>query len=283
MAIRLIAMDLDGTLLDNQGRLPPENIRTVAEAAARGIEIVLVTGRRFDSARGFALQIPCEMHIISSNGALTKTVGGKTLSRRLLPAAVARTVLAATGQFRSEAGVVFDRSASTEIVLERIDWDDPLRGSYYRKYRDSVREIRPLAACLDEGEDPIQVMFTGGCKRMRAAQQAMEELPGAPEFSLALADYPQRDLAILDVLTRGVTKGASLADWAHSRGIAREEVMAVGDNWNDAEMLEYAGLPVVMANAVPQVKNRGWTTTLSNEQCGVAHAIRRYALSNGRP
>jgi Cof subfamily protein (haloacid dehalogenase superfamily) len=280
MAIRLIAMDLDGTLLDNQGRLPAENARTVAEAAARGIEIVLATGRRFDSARAFAAQIACEMHVISSNGALVKTVAGETLDRRLLPVAMARKVLEATPKFRSETGVVFDRAAHTEIVLERIDWDDPLRGSYYRKYRDSVREIKPLAACLD-GEDPLEVMFTGGCQRMRAVYETLEKLPGAGEFSLALADYPQIDLAILDVLGPGVTKGVALADWARRRGIAREEVMAIGDNWNDREMLEYAGLPMVMANAVPLLKNRGWPMTLSNEQCGVAHAIRRHALANG--
>jgi Cof subfamily protein (haloacid dehalogenase superfamily) len=288
-AIRLIAMDLDGTLLDNQGRLPAENAQVVAEAAAQGIEIVLATGRRFDSARAFAVQMACPMHVISSNGALTKTVSGETLSRRLLPAAVARRVLAATERFRSEAGVVFDRATSTEIVLERIDWDDPLRGAYYRKYRESVREIRPLAACLDgpDSEDPIQVMFTGGCERMRAAQETLRKLAnGGAEFSLALADYPARDLAILDVLEHGVTKGVALADWAHRRGMAREEVMAIGDNWNDREMLEYAGVPVVMANAVAEVmadaKNRDWNMTLSNEQCGVAHAVRRHALLDGR-
>ncbi len=281
MAIRLIAMDLDGTLLDNQGRLPAENARTVAEAAARGIEILLVTGRRFDSARAFAQQIPCEMHVISSNGALVKTVAGETLDRRLLPVAVARTVLEATPKFLSEAGVVFDRAAHTEIVLERIDWDDPLRGDYYRKYKDSVREIKPLTACLD-GEDPVEVMFTGGCQRIRTVYETLEKLPGAGDFSLALADYPQIDLAILDVLGSGVTKGVALADWARRRSIAREEVMAIGDNWNDREMLEYAGLPMVMANAVPLLKDRGWPMTLSNEQCGVAHAIRRHALANGR-
>jgi Cof subfamily protein (haloacid dehalogenase superfamily) len=284
-AIRLIAMDLDGTLLDNQGRLPAENARTVAEAAARGIEILLVTGRRFDSARAFAMQMSCPIHVISSNGALTKTLAGETLSRRLLPAAVARRVLAATERFRSEAGVVFDRATNTEIVMERIDWDNPLRGDYYRKYRDSVREIRPLADCLD-GEDPIQVMFSGGCQRMYAVQEILGKLANAgSEFSLALADYPARDLAILDVLNHGVTKGVALADWALRRGIAPQEVMAIGDNWNDREMLEYSGVPVVMANAVSEVlaaaKARGWAMTLSNEQCGVAHAIRRYALMNG--
>ncbi len=240
VAIKLIAMDLDGTLLDSQGRLPAENARTVAEAAARGIEIVMVTGRRFDSARAFAEQIPCAMHVISSNGAVTKNMSGETLSRRLLPVAVARKVIESTERFRSEAGVVFDRATRAEVVLERINWDDPLRGAYYRKYRDSVREVKPLTACLD-GEDPIQVMFTGGCERMRAAKQTLEALDIASEFSLSLADYPRQDMAILDVLARGVTKGTALAEWARGRGIEREQVMAIGDNWNDREMLEYAG------------------------------------------
>jgi hydroxymethylpyrimidine pyrophosphatase-like HAD family hydrolase len=83
---------------------------------------------------------------------------------------------------------------------------------------------------------------------------------------------------LLDVLRYGVTKGMALAEWARRLGIARAEVMAIGDNWNDREMLEYAGLPVLMGNSVPELKSLGWTLTLSNDDCGVAHAIRTHVL-----
>lgn len=277
MPIKLIATDLDGTLLDSQGHLPEENARAIAEAAARGIEIALVTGRRFQFARTISDALPCELQLIVSNGSLIKSKSGETHLRRLLPAATARRVLDATPEFRAGAGVVFDRASAGQVILERIDWDDPLRGAYFRRNREFLAESTPLTACLN-GEDPLQVMFVGGCDTVRAAMRTLERLPQATEYTLALAEYENRNLSILDVLRRGVTKGAGLAEWARWRGIAREEVMAIGDNWNDREMLEFAGLPIVMGNSVAELKSRGWRVTLSNDECGVAQAIRAYAL-----
>lgn len=279
MAIKLIAMDIDGTLLDGQSRLPEENSRAIVEAASRGIEIALVTGRRFDFARAIAESLPCDLHLIVSNGALIKSKGGETHQRLLLPIGTARRVLEATPEFRAHAGVLFDRPFARQVIFERIDWDEPLRGDYFRRNREHIAEVAPLTDCLD-GEDPIQVMFTGPCDRMRKAKSVLEALPTASEYALALTEYEQRNLSILDVLRRGVTKGAALAQWAERRGIPRENVMAIGDNWNDREMLEYAGLPVVMGNCVAGLKTLGCAVTLSNDECGVAEAIRKYVLGN---
>ena len=114
---------------------------------------------------------------------------------------------------------------------------------------------------------------------MRRAMSSLQALPIAPQYTLALTEYEQRNLSMLDVLNEGVTKGTALAEWARRRGIARDEVMAIGDNWNDREMLEFAGLPVVMENAVPELKSPGWKVTLSNDACGVADAIRTCVLN----
>ena len=80
------------------------------------------------------------------------------------------------------------------------------------------------------------------------------------------------------MISRNCSKGTTLEEWARRRGIARDEVMAVGDNWNDHEMLEFAGLPVVMGNSVPELKLRGWPVTLTNDEAGLAAAIRTYAF-----
>jgi len=278
MPIQLIAMDIDGTLLDSRARLPEENARAIAEAAARGIEIVIVTGRRFDFARSTAEALAGDLHLIVNNGALIKSKSGATHYRMLLPVAVARQALDATPGFWREAAVVFDRSAKNQLFFAHVDFDDPVRGPYFRRNREFIAEASPLTACLN-GEDPIQVMYAGPCATIRAAMRALEALPLAGEFSLSLAEYEHRNLSILDVLQRGVTKGAGLREWARQRGIPRENVMAIGDNWNDREMLEFAGLPIVMANSVAELKSRGWRVTLSNDECGVAHAIRAYALN----
>jgi hydroxymethylpyrimidine pyrophosphatase-like HAD family hydrolase len=86
-------------------------------------------------------------------------------------------------------------------------------------------------------------------------------------------EYPERDLSMIDVLNAGCSKGHALERWASHRGFGREEVMAVGDNHNDVEMLEFAGHPVIMGNACEELRARGWTVTRSNAECGVAAAV----------
>ena len=279
MAIQLIAMDIDGTLLDSKSQLSPENATAIADAASRGIEIVIVTGRRFNSARLIAHELPCEVELIVSNGALVKSKSGKTHLRSLLPADVARRVVDATEEFRPMSGVIFDRDAENQVIFERIDWDGPFVGPYLRRHRSQVSEVAPLANCLN-GEDPVEIMFIGECAPVRAAHVRLESLAFRSDFTIALTEYPRTGFSFMDVLGRGVTKGSALAEWAQRRGIPRENVMAIGDNWNDREMLEYAGLPVVMGNSIAELKSLGWATTLSNDESGVAEAIRRYVLRN---
>ena len=280
MAIQLIAMDIDGTLLDSRSQLSAGNAEAIAEAAARGIEIMIVTGRRFNSAKLIAEELPCEVELIVSNGALVKSKSGETHLRSLLPADTARRVVDATEEFRQMSGVIFDRPAENQVIFERIDWDGPLVGPYLRRHRSQVAEVMPLANCLN-GEDPVEVMFIGEFARIRAAKQRLEGLECRSDYTLALTEYEERGFSMLDVLRSGVTKGAALEEWARRRGIPRENVMAIGDNWNDREMLEYAGLPVVMGNSIPELKSLGWATTLSNDESGVAEAIRRHVLRNG--
>ena len=273
-------MDIDGTLLDSSSQMPRENAEAVADAAASGIEILLVTGRRFHSARAIADSLPCELHLIVNNGSLIKSKDGSTHHRQLLPAAAALRALEATPEFRSCAAVVFDRPRENQVVLEHVDFDDPFRGGYFRRSREYISQMNPLTDCVSGpgAEDPIQVMYVGACAPMRRVMERLAAQPFAAEYSLSLTEYEHKELSILDVLNPAVSKGVALAEWARRRGIAREEVMAIGDNWNDREMLAFAGLPVVMGNAVAELKSLGHTVTLSNDQNGVAAAIRAYAL-----
>ncbi len=280
MSIQLIAMDIDGTLLDSRSQLSADNAEAIAEAASRGIEIVVVTGRRFNSARLIVEELPCEVELIVSNGALVKSKSGTTHLRSLLPVETARRVVDATEEFRPMSGVIFDRPAENQVIFERIDWGGPFVGPYLRRHRSQVAEMAPLASCLD-GEDPVEVMFIGECAPVRAVRERLESLEFCGEYTLALTEYPRTGFSFLDVLRHGVTKGAALEKWSRRKGIPRENVMAIGDNWNDREMLEYAGLPVVMSNSIPELKSLGWATTLSNDQSGVADAIRKHVLRNG--
>jgi len=278
MPIRLIALDLDGTLLDSSSELPEANLSAIQAAVARGIEVALVTGRRFDFARPVADKIPCPLTLIVNNGALVRSKDGTTHLRHLLPQQTALDLLGQMSRYRRRAALVFDRPRENQVIYEEIDWNDPRRRPYLMRNREFIAQVSPLEDALTE--DPIQLMYSGDPGIMRTAEAVLRAAPNRDSFSLAVTYYERFDFGMLDVIHPGCSKGATLAEWAARRGLAREEVMAVGDNFNDMEMLEFAGLPVVMGNSVPELKTMGWRETLSNDQGGVAAAIETYALRN---
>lgn len=275
--IRLLAIDIDGTLLDSRFELSPANREAVVAAHCRGAEVVLVTGRRFTFAQPIVAQFPIELTVIASNGALVKSKSGVTLARQLLPRQPARAVLAAAGQFRERALLLFDREGMGQIVTERLDPAHAPVTGYFERNRRYLLQVQALEDALTE--DPIQVLFVGAVTPMRELEQQLRQAPCAAAISVARAEYPQRDLTLLDVLDRGCHKGAALARWAAARGIRAEETMAIGDNWNDREMLQFAGLPVLMGNSSEELKQTGWAVTASNDANGVAAAIEKYLLS----
>lgn len=275
--IRLIALDIDGTLLDSEGRIPEGNRDAIARAIDAGVEVALATGRRYDFARPIFESLPGPLTLIVSNGAIVKTREGETLMRTLLARETARSVLAQVPDHRESAAVVFDRAREGQIVLEAIDWEHPRHARFYAANRPFLSEVRPLEECLTE--DPIQVMFSGGCIPMRALFERLRL--GADGFSVALTEYEHRDFSLVDVVTAGCSKGSALREWSERRGFARSEVMAMGDNLNDLQMLEFAGTPVLMGNALAELKARGWAVSGRNDEAGVAQAIDRYVLTRG--
>lgn len=276
MPVRLIALDIDGTLLNSHAEVSAANRAAIAEAARKGIEVALVTGRRYDFALPVARQIESPLTMIVNNGAMIRTKDGPTHVRHLLAKETALRVLQSTAAWRAGTAVVFDRPVANQIMLETIDWQDEIRAGYYKRNREFLGAARPLETCLDE--DPIQVMFTGTVAPMREAEALLRNVQFSSEFALAVTVYEAKDFSMIDVIHPSVTKGAALAEWAGLRGISRAEIMAIGDNHNDFEMLSFAGIPVVMENSVPELKARGWHVTRSNDQDGVAAAIERFAL-----
>jgi hypothetical protein len=281
MAVRLIALDIDGTLLDSRWQLPEANRAAIVEATRRGIEVALVTGRRYDFAMPVAHQLDSALTLIVSNGALIRSKEGSTHLRHLLPKQTAAQVLHLTTEWREGAAVIFDRERENQLMLESLDPDDSVRYAYYSRNLQFIGLARPLESCLTE--DPIQVMLSGRIAAMREAEARLRAGDFAGEFRLAVTSYERKDFAMIDVIPAGCSKGSSLAEWAALRGIAREEILAIGDNHNDLEMLSFAGIPVVMGNSVPELKTYGWHETGTNDENGVALAIEQFALREAAP
>ncbi len=276
MAIRLIAIDIDGTLLDSRGQVPEANQRAIAEAVARGIEVALVTGRRYTFALPVAESIPAPLTMIVNNGALVRSKRGETFARQLLARASARRVLGATADFRMGTLVLFDRPKENQILFESLDWENPSRTDYWRRNREYLTQITPLEASLTE--DPIQVMYTGGVAEMRRLAERLAGTGFTNEYSVQMTEYEAKNFTLVDVLHPAVSKGAALENWAGRQGYGSGEVMAIGDNFNDREMLGFAGVAVVMGNSVAELRSDGWHVTGTNDECGVAQAIERFAL-----
>ena len=275
MAVKLIALDIDGTLLDSRWQLPEANRVAIAAATERGIEVALVTGRRYDFAMQVAEKVGGPLTMIVNNGAVIRSNDGKTHVRHLLARPIARHVLRLTAQWRDGAAVIFDRPHDKQLMLEVLNPEDALRYAYYARNLEYIGVVSPLENCLTE--DPIQVMFSGEVNDMEAVEEILRNAPFAPKIRLAVTKYSHKNFAMIDVLHPSVTKGVALSDWSAAQGIAREEVLAIGDNHNDLEMLEFAGIPVVMGNGVAELKIFGWHETASNDHGGVAAAIEHFA------
>ena len=273
--IRLIGIDIDGTLLDSNGLMPDANCTAIHQAVDAGVHVALATGRSYPFARPVAQRLPQSISLIVSNGAVERAMDGATFVRRLLDRGMARQVLDTTRRHRHATALVFDRDFDRQVVYETMDWEHPGRQRYWSRNHSHIAQSIPLEDALIE--DPIQVMYNGGVEEMRALFDGLRaDVSGC---SIQLTEYVHRDFSLVDVTSVDATKGRALAWRAEQLGVARDEVMAIGDNFNDAEMLEFAGHPVVMGNAVEGLRSRGWHVTGHQDEAGVAQAIERFVLA----
>ena len=284
--IRFLALDLDGTLLNSQGKISEQNLAAIRAAEERGVLVTIATGRRFRDARPVGIEAELNAPLITHNGALTKFAQSlETVNVAVLEENEAREVLRVGSKFCSDAMIscdprgkgllLYENVSETNIPLQKyIAWSRRLHGD---EAEDAIRHVPSLEAVLFEIEI-VHVSFSGQCAPMSELQNALESELGDSVKVLATI-YTAQDFTLLDILHAEASKGYGLQKFADARGIRREEIMAMGDNFNDVEMLEHAGLAVVMGNAAPELlENPSYETTLSNDESGVAAAIERFIL-----
>jgi Cof subfamily protein (haloacid dehalogenase superfamily) len=271
LPIRLLAVDIDGTLLNSQFRISPVDIEALRRAHEAGVEVVLVTGRRHTFALPIAQQLGFDLWLISSNGAITRSLTGETFHRDLLPAETCRRLYWAMSDFHGNMVVTFDKESKGALVLERMDELTASIQRWLEKNSQYLEFVVPLENALIG--DPVQAMFCGTIPRMRQALACLKASGLKDLVTVLRTEYPLRDLLIVDILNQRCSKGHAVERWARHRGLKREQVMAIGDNYNDLEMLAFAGVPFIMENASPELKAYGWRVTRSNDENGVAAAI----------
>src|SRR5450631_819186 len=274
--VRLVAIDMDGTLLPNVAQSMSErNARALRAAQNAGITVAIATGRRtaYTVPLLEGLGLRADTPLITSNGAVIRTLDGQPIDRCHMEARVARGLCELLRPF----GVLvftFDRPGRGELVLEDLERVQGRIALWVEANRDAIEVFKPLEEAFRDGEDPIQGMVAGEVNRMREAEQALKASKWSDTCECVRTEYPARDLSILDLLPRGVSKGWALEQLAARLGVSRSETMAIGDNWNDVDMLEWAAQGVIMGNAAGELHTmanvRGWKRAPSNDEDGVA-------------
>ena len=296
MPPRLIAIDLDGTLLSSSGKVSPRNLAALKLAESSGIEIVISTGRR----HSFAMHVLRDLNlhhasaVVSSNGTVIRTIGSELIHRTHLPLSTARWLCSHLNDYRNTLVLTFDLTGPDgddsrgALIVQHLDDLHTSIGRWMRANERYIAQVSPIEDALQPGANPpIQMMLCGPIDRMREAEALLIRHPlvtpvgdhESPQAEVALhrTTYSETDLTLLDILPAGCSKASALEHLAALRGFTTADILAIGDNWNDVAMLRLAGHAALMSNAPDDLKaiahTSGWTIVPSNDEDGVAVAI----------
>ncbi|ADU26406.1 Cof-type HAD-IIB family hydrolase [Ethanoligenens harbinense] len=273
MPIKLIALDMDGTTLkDDHFTISRKNRRAIQRAIAQGIWVVPATGRYLQGIPRSIRTISGVRYAITSNGAcVTDLYGGKPIHTNLIPLETATEILAVTRQFNTFTEVYRDGKAYTQrgtappVLRDKLYF--PLLSLFLRREKvdDLIRFVCGTGASIEK----IELLMENSSLK-RQLEKKLEP------YALSVTTS---GMNTLEITNSGTSKGAALEQLCTHLAIKREEVMAMGDNCNDLEMLDWAGLGVSVENGDPMVKDAADFVTFRNNQDGVAYAIERFALS----
>ncbi|MBJ6361451.1 Cof-type HAD-IIB family hydrolase [Paenibacillus sp. GCM10012307] len=264
MPYKLIAIDVDDTLLNDELQVTPRTKRALEQATAQGATVTLATGRMFASAQNIARQIDLNVPIITYQGSLVKTL--------------------------LDGEVIYERYVPTAAAKQLHDYCEA-KGLHLQLYVDDVLYVKEVN---DKSE-----AYSRLSKIPYVVAPNFADLALQPQMKMLIIDEPELldkvavelkaligDIAhitkskpnFLEIMHKEGTKGHAVAFLASHIGCSLEEVIAIGDSWNDHEMLETAGLGVAMENAVPALKEIANYVTKSNNEDGVAHVIEKFVL-----
>jgi 5-amino-6-(5-phospho-D-ribitylamino)uracil phosphatase len=274
--VRLIALDIDGTLLRGDRTISARTRLAIDRARAIGVRVVLVTGRRHPSARRVAEDLGGELPLVLHNGALV-VENGRVLRCRPLSCAAARRAISAGRAAGVEPVLHCGKDGEGWLLVDAAAQPRGLVGYYLERARGDVRAVPDLVAAV-AAEEPIQVMFGGERVEMERIAPLLDAELGT-DARVERTVYPSTGVVLLDVLHPDVGKAEALSYLQGTWGIAPSETLAIGDNWNDREMVERSGLGFVMGNADPDLLALGLPVLPTNEEDGVAHAIEEHVLA----
>jgi 5-amino-6-(5-phospho-D-ribitylamino)uracil phosphatase len=276
MHYRLLALDVDGTLLDPSGELRPTVRDTVMAVQQRGLQVVLCTGRRFRTARPLAQALQLDAPLVVHNGALVKDLAsGQTLQQSYIAAEMYHPALALLRRLSTPMMYVDAFHENVDILTEPMERAHPFQREYLQDQFAHCRIVDDIASPLAHGVLMLSIMADG--TNLQALRPVVEQTLGTRGRVHLLVNKNYQGY-ILEILQAGVSKWQALQQLAAQQGITPEEIIAVGDDHNDLDMIRYAGLGIAMGNAVDTVKAAADAITGSNAEDGLVQALERFIL-----
>ncbi|MBI3965764.1 MAG: HAD family hydrolase [Chloroflexi bacterium] len=279
---KLLVLDVDGTILDRESQLRPRVRAAIRDAVAAGHHVTLATGRRFRSASQLAAELELRLPLILSNGALIKdSATEEIIYSNHLSVAAARTVATIMIDLGIQPVVFENAAVGDSIVTGPAEYDSDEAARYLRNPTAIVRRVDH--AELFDGRDPLRLAAFGGPPTIQRLEGALESVPDCRTVVNVTGTMVRVGGRLLEVLSPTCSKGEAMLHLAQRYNLGLADTIAIGDYYNDLEMLEVAGIGIVMANAPDDLKARVRHVTTSNEEDGVALAIERFLLAPAGP
>lgn len=262
--IKLIAIDLDDTLLKNDLTISPRAKQAIKEAVNQGVAVTFATGRMFSSALPYALDLQLDLPLITYQGALVKYVDGRVIYHKPIPLELAKKAV----KFLQPYGYHVNLYINDELYMEK---ESPEGSRYLKIAKVPVHLVNDLSEALTvEPTKMLIIVEDAGIDQLACDL--------GREFGTSLNIMKSKS-HFLEIGNKEATKGHALADLAQSLLLQPAQVMAIGDSWNDLDMIIYAGWGVAMENAVEEVKQHAQYITCKNDDDGVAEAIEKFVLN----
>lgn len=272
---RLVALDVDGTLLTSTGVLTSGVRHAVAKVKELGVWVTLATGRRYAStgylARELGIDVPVVIH---NGGAVVEPRDGRVLESTPLERAVAERAVRLLRKLGAFTFVFDDICCSEQAFFEEWPAEESAR-KYVETEPQNVTQVADLLQCLPGR--PLKLLVVDTPSVVCTADSLLRAELGR-EAKVFLYSGPGRFSSAVEVFGPSCSKAAGVASVARRLGVSRNQVLAIGDDVNDVELLHYAGLGIAMHNSVPEALEAAAFVAPSNDSDGVAIALRKYVL-----
>jgi Cof subfamily protein (haloacid dehalogenase superfamily) len=276
---KLLMLDIDGTLLNAEGKISPRTRQAVAAAQAAGVVVALATARRHFSAVLFAADLGLNGPVVSYDGALIRVYpSGERWHSDPLSATIGQAAVDAIARYGLQPVAQYDLDDGEHILTGPESGDTPWTSVYFNVFAAQL-ERHPLDELCAGERDPLRVVAFGPQERLERIADALEHLP----CQIYLNSRGSYDSAELSVMSPTTSKGDALSILSSRLQLAPEQTMALGDSFNDLSMLRLAGLGIAMGQAPLEVRAVARALTLPNTLDGAAIAIERYLLNGSTP